>query len=209
MSIKSPFAAVALAVVLAAPAAARPLGNAGDTAALTPTEAETLTYMREEEKLARDVYRVFYGEWGLQIFANISRSEQTHTDKIKLLLDKYREPDPVLDDRTGVFTNDNLAELYDDCLTKGEVSEADALHVAAAIEEIDMIDLERAIDESAKADLKTVYGQLLRGSRNHLRAFVGQIEAQGIEYDAQYLSQEEVDAIVDSPVERGGRRRRR
>jgi hypothetical protein len=43
----------------------------------------------------------------------------------------------------------------------------------------------------------------MSGSKNHLRAFVGQIENLGIVYEAQYLSQDEVDSIVDSPVERG------
>ncbi len=45
----------------------------------------------------------------------------------------------------------------------------------------------------------------MTGSRNHLRAYVGQIEALGLVYEAQYLSQEQVDDIVDSPVERGRR----
>jgi len=43
----------------------------------------------------------------------------------------------------------------------------------------------------------------IKGSRNHLRSFVGKIEEQGVVYEAQLLTQEEVDAIVDSPVERG------
>ena len=46
----------------------------------------------------------------------------------------------------------------------------------------------------------------MSGSRNHLRAYVGQIENLGVVYEAQYLSQDEVDAIVDSPIERGRRR---
>ena len=75
--------------------------------------------------------------------------------------------------------------------------------MGAAIEEIDMIDLQRAIDESDNADIQRLYENLMSGSRNHLRAYVSQIENQGIVYEAQYLSQAEVDSIVDSPVERG------
>jgi hypothetical protein len=69
-----------------------------------------------------------------------------------------------------------------------------------------MIDLQEAIDASDNADIKQLYENLMSGSRNHLRAYVGQIEDLGIVYEAQYLTQEEVDAIVDAPVERGSRR---
>ncbi len=49
----------------------------------------------------------------------------------------------------------------------------------------------------------------MRGSRNHPRAFVGQIEGLGIVYEAQLMSQEEVDEIIDSAVERAGKGRGR
>ena len=64
-------------------------------------------------------------------------------------------------------------------------------------------DLENAIAATNHADLDQVYGNLLRGSRNHLRAFAREIERQGGVYEAQYIDQEIVDAIIDSPMERG------
>ena len=159
--------------------------------------------MREEEKLARDVYRTLYDMWGLPVHDNISESEQVHTTKVGDMLDKYRLPDPVVDDTTGVFVDQELAVLYDTLVAEGSQSSLKALYVGAAIEEIDMIDLQRAIDESDNADIQRLYENLMSGSRNHLRAYVSQIENQGIVYEAQYLSQAEVDSIVDSPVERG------
>lgn len=42
-----------------------------------------------------------------------------------------------------------------------------------------------------------------KGSRNHLRAFTSQLNSYGLSYMAQYLTQEEVDAIVYTPMERG------
>ena len=39
---------------------------------LTAAEKYWLTYMREEEKLARDVYISMYNIWGAQIFNNIN-----------------------------------------------------------------------------------------------------------------------------------------
>jgi hypothetical protein len=173
---------------------------------LTSTEVENLVFMREEEKLARDVYLTLYDAWGLGVFTNIADSEQTHTDSVKAMIDKYQLQDPVVDDRIGVFVNQDLAVLYQAMVIRGSQSSLDALYVGAMIEEVDMVDLQRAIDETARADIRQLYENLMTGSRNHLRAYVGLIEDQGLVYEAQFLGQEEVDAIVDSPVERGSRR---
>jgi len=173
---------------------------------LTVLEADNLVFMREEEKLARDVYLTMYEAWGLNIFSNIAASEQTHTDAVAEMLDKYKLSDPVVDDRTGIFINQELANLYDTLLARGYLSSLDALKVGALIEEVDMVDLKRAIEETDNEDIQVLYENLLSGSRNHLRAFVGLIEDQGIVYEAQFLTQEEVDAIVDSPIERGTKR---
>lgn len=170
---------------------------------LDATEIQNLNYMREEEKLARDVYRTLYGIWGLPVFDNISEAEQVHTTQVEDMLDKYRLPDPVVDDTTGVFVDQKLVDLYYDLIVDGSQSSLKALYVGAAIEEIDMIDLQLAIDETDNADILVLYENLMSGSKNHLRAYVGQIENLGIVYKAQYLPQDEVDSIVDSPVERG------
>jgi hypothetical protein len=169
---------------------------------LTALEADNLTYMREEEKMARDVYLTMYDAWGLNIFSNIAASEQTHTDAVAEMLEKYKLPDPVVDDRVGIFVNQKLIDLYDTLLARGYQSSLEALYVGALIEEVDMVDLKRAIEETDNEDTQQLYENLLSGSRNHLRAFVGLIEDQGIVYEAQFLPQDEVDAIVDSPVER-------
>lgn len=175
---------------------------------LTILETENLLYMREEEKLARDVYLTMHEAWGLNIFSNIAASEQSHTDAVAEMLEKYKLPDPVVDDRIGIFVNQELAQLYETLLTRGYQSSLEALFVGALIEEVDMIDLKQAIKETDNDDIQLLYENLLSGSRNHLRAFVGLIEDQGIVYEAQFLSQDEVDAIVDSPMERGSKNSR-
>lgn len=43
----------------------------------------------------------------------------------------------------------------------------------------------------------------MKGSRNHLRAFVSQLKSRGIEYVPQYLSPEEYQAIISTPIETG------
>lgn len=76
---------------------------------LSEEEIAGLVLMREEEKLARDVYNTLGEKWGINIFTNIAKSEQTHTDAIKVLLDRYEIEDPIKDDSAGIFTS---SELY-------------------------------------------------------------------------------------------------
>lgn len=201
--------AVAL-LVLGAPMVAMSgqQGSRTGGASLDSVEIENLMFMREEEKLARDVYVTLYGIWGLPVFDNIAASEQVHTGSVQDMIAKYSLEDPVVDDTTGVFVNQELAQLYTTLVAEGAGSSLKALHVGAAIEELDMRDLQHAIDETDNADIEQLYENLMRGSRNHLRAYVGRIEDLGIVYEAQYISQEEVDSIVNSPVERGGSGRR-
>jgi len=216
MNINGKLATALFATTLLATSAASAAGGYGygggmnrqatqDASSLDATETENLIYMREEEKLARDVYITLYETWSLPVFDNIAASEETHTTQVEDMLDKYRVTDPVVDDTVGVFVDPHLASLYTTLVDQGSASSLAALYVGAAIEEIDMIDLQEAIDASDNADIRQLYENLMSGSRNHLRAFVGQIEDLGIVYEAQHLSQEEVDAIVDSPVERGSR----
>jgi len=170
---------------------------------ISAAEAEGLTLMREEEKLARDVYRMMYMEHGLRIFANIAGSEQRHTDAVKALIERYGLPDPVESDEVGVFTDSRLQSLYEELVARGRESLVEALRVGAAIEDLDIYDLENALAANDNADIEMVYGNLLAGSRNHLRAFVGQLENLGESFEPQYLDQATVDEILSSPWERG------
>jgi len=215
MPVKRTVSVIAVALALVAnPVAALASGKDRSAAvdassvtqnALSALEIDNLMYMREEEKLARDVYLSMFDAWGLAVFENIAASEQTHTDSVKVMIEKYRLADPVVDDTVGVFVNQDLATLYATLIARGMQTSLEALHVGALIEEVDMVDLKRAIEETDNADIRQLYENLMRGSRNHLRAFVGLIEDLGVVYEAQYLSQEDVDEIVDSPLERGER----
>jgi hypothetical protein len=138
------------------------------------------------------------------IFNNISNSEQTHTDSINFLIVRYGLNDPFVNE-IGKFTNEELQALYDSLVEKGNNSLEDALIVGATVEEVDIIDLKEAISNTDKADIKTVYENLMKGSRNHLRSFVSNMKSRGYSYSPQYLSQEEFDQIVNSQIERGGK----
>jgi hypothetical protein len=170
---------------------------------LSEAEMKGLMHMREEEKLARDVYLTLYQEWDHQIFQNIALSEQRHMDAVKSLLDKYNLIDPVIDDTVGVFTEMEMQNLYYELVNKGRISLVQALHVGATIEDLDIFDLREFIQDADNVDIKTVYQNLMKGSRNHLRAFVSQLLAYDEVYVAAYLTQEEIDEIVYSPMERG------
>jgi hypothetical protein len=191
------------AVLLTATLPAGAGGSELTAGSVDTTEADYLAYVREEEKLARDVYITLYQAWGLTVFDNIAASEETHTTTVEDMIEKYRLTDPVADDTVGVFVNPDLASLYTTLVTRGSQNSVEALYVGAAIEELDMIDLQAAIDATYNGDIRQLYENLMRGSRNHLRAYVTRIESLGIVYEAQYLTQEQVDEIVDSPVERG------
>ena len=71
------------------------------------------------------------------------------------------------------------------------------MKAGALIEEVDIKDLRMAIDDTSRTDLRRVYGNLERGSGNHLMTFVSHIEAiSGERYVAQFLTQDEVDEIL-------------
>lgn len=141
---------------------------------LNTKEADYLLYIREEEKLALDIYQALYSKWQVRIFSNIAASEQRHFDAVGTLIDRYGLPDPA-NLTAGVFTNADLQKLYDDLLAKGNLSLLDALQVGVAIEETDIDDLKAAIAITANRDVLTVYGNLLNGSLNHLSAFNSRI----------------------------------
>jgi len=170
---------------------------------ISEEEKEGLIEMREEEKLARDVYLTLYNKWKLQIFKNIAKSEQTHTDSVKYLLDRYGIEDPVKSDEIGKFSNPKFEQLYKDLVEKGSKSEVDALMVGATIEDLDIADLEHWLNKTDNEDIKFVYENLMKGSRNHLRAFVRMLNNYGVNYSPQYISKEEYEQIINSQMERG------
>jgi len=148
-------------------------------AGLSDVEKEHLLLMREEEKLARDVYQALNAKWNNQKFSNISKSEQQHMDSLKVLLDKYGLADPTAGKKPGEFTNKKLQGLYTELVQKGSRSLSDALAVGVEIEKLDIADLEEALSKTTNSDLTFVYKNLLRGSKNHLEAFSSQSGGNG------------------------------
>lgn len=175
---------------------------AGD-ATISDVERAGLVYMYEEEKLARDVYSTLGAQWGLRIFSNITESEVTHMAAVGRLLERYQIPKPSTDDTVGVFQDPNLQQLYTTLVERGSASQVEALTVGALIEDLDIADLDRYTLETGNPDIKAVYAELHRGSRNHLRAFTRQLNARGASYEPQYISRDTYDAIIESAQEKG------
>jgi hypothetical protein len=190
-----------LSTVLAA--SASEVTNVDQISPLSDAEIEGILYMREEEKLARDVYLTLYEVWGLPVFENIARSEATHMEAVRTLIDRYGLADPAAAE-VGVFTNPSLQGLYDQLVADGRTSLADALRVGAAIEEIDILDLQERLAQTDQADIELVYENLMKGSRNHLRAFASTLTRQtGETYQPQYLDPASYESIVNSAGETG------
>jgi hypothetical protein len=169
--------AVLISLVMVAPLSAKGPGGAkkGQTlATLTEKEVEHITYMREEEKLARDVYLTLSEEYSAAIFVNISESEQRHMDALKRLIGKYGITDPVVNDDIGEFSNPVFSKLYTELVSQGEGGYCEALQVGVEIELLDIEDIEIALNEVEAADVERVLNNLLNGSYNHLNAFTSQ-----------------------------------
>ncbi|MDD4882143.1 MAG: DUF2202 domain-containing protein [Gallionellaceae bacterium] len=171
--------------------------------ALSAQEAADLAFMREEEKLARDLYVSLNDYWNRMVFANISASEETHFSTLGDALARYNLADPALSG-AGMFSNGELQALYDALLNQGRGSLVAAFRTGALVEEVDIEDLDAALASTSHADLQTIYTRLQCGSGNHLRAFVRNLETAGVAYEAQVLPQERVDAILAAPMGRCG-----
>ena len=166
---------LAALAVMAFAAAGGVLGSAPQASAATVSDkvAAGLQQMREEEKLARDVYLVLDEQYGdrLPAFGNIARSEDQHMSAVKRLLTLYRVTDPVKTDVPGVFRDPKLQGLYDELVAQGSASLKDAIEVGIAIEKLDISDLKTLRAQTSRAAIKRVYTNLISGSNNHLAAF--------------------------------------
>lgn len=151
--------------------------------------------IREEEKLARDVYTALGKKFPQPIFFNIAQSENTHMEQMRMLLERYQIEDPVKDKKEGEFASKDMQELYKSLVERGTVSIQEAYKVGALVEEMDIVDIRKLMSGTQKQEIRTVYEVLARGSQNHLRSFVRQLRVMRVDYAPQYLSPEELKEI--------------
>jgi len=165
-----------------------------DSTSISQTERDGLVLMREEEKLAGDVYAYFYTKYALRPFTNINKSEVQHSGAVLRLLNYFGIPDPALIE-AGKFSNSDIQALYNKLTTDGSTAEK-ALAVGAFIEEYDIADLRKLIAETQNTDIKMVYTNLLNGSYNHIKAFTRVLAGRGVTYTPQILSVDELNEIL-------------
>lgn len=179
------------------------LDEMNETTTLSQNEIDDLLFLREEEKLARDVYLYSFEKYGTQIFKNISNSESTHMEGVLTLLNKYDLEDPIINE-IGKFSNKELQEIYNKLIDQSNISLLEALEVGNTIEDLDINDIEHNEKRTKKEDLLIVYGSLKCGSRNHLRNFNNLVVNNGGSYNAQYITQIEFNEIVGESNEQCG-----
>lgn len=166
---------------------------------LLATEREGLLWMREDERLARDVYVALARRWGTGPFAAMAGAKETHIEAVRLLIDRYGVGDPEPATMAGRYADPAIGLLHQELVTTGSASFVDGLKVGARIEERTIVDL--LARASAHPDFAMVYAELERASRNHLRALVHQIERDGAHYAPTRLAQSVYDRIIGSGLE--------
>jgi hypothetical protein len=172
---------------------------------LSENEKAGILLMREEEKMARDVYQALNEKWDQMPFAHISESEIRHMAEMKLLIDKYKLQDPVekTADKRGEYENQLLKSLYAELTASGKTSLEAAFRAGAKVEEVDIRDLKEAMARTSNEEIKSTYTYLVRASENHLRAFVRNLKSLGINYAPVVMGKAEFDAIIDSEHGKG------
>jgi hypothetical protein len=174
--------------------------GSGQRTTLTAAQRAKLLYMREEEKLAHDVYTQLAQRYPDAPFTQIAGSEQRHASAVQRQLDRAGIPDPTAGNAVGTFENADLQKLYDTLVTRGSASRSEALKVGALIEETDIADLRASGAITTDAQLKRVYAHLERASGQHLRIFVAELKATGVTYAPTVLSQASYATVLASSM---------
>lgn len=168
---------------------------------LSNDEVLAILQMREEEKVARDLYNVAATLGFGNVFVNISSAESNHMTAAWALIEKYDLIDPVATDVPGEFLAQAIQDLYDQLKPNFQIDKNTAVVNGSLVEEVDIYDLRALKLLVDNIDINLVFDELEKGSRNHLRGFHQQHVNLGIVYTPQYLTQEEYDVIVNSPKE--------
>ncbi|MBN2636857.1 MAG: DUF2202 domain-containing protein [Prolixibacteraceae bacterium] len=167
---------------------------------LSETDIAGLMEMREEEKLAHDVYTYLFDLHDYIIFSNISKSESAHTSAVLNLINGYGLDDPTPAEE-GVYNNEIFNEMYSSLTSAGTGSLIEALKVGALIEETDIDDLIQLIESTENEDILRVYNHLLSASKIHLRAFTNALARLGESYSPVVISVEDYLEIIGEATE--------
>ena len=165
---------------------------------ISQVEIDHLKHMADEEKLAGDVYKTLYETWNLRIFDNISRAEDHHQGIVVGMLTKYDIKFEQSTER-GKYNDPKMEQLYTDLVAEGKKSLVDALKVGAKVEDLDIFDLNSAIENDVDSDdITAVFTNIRQGSYHHMKAFTNQLKRFDETYTPQFLTQKQLDEILSN-----------
>jgi hypothetical protein len=141
-------------------------GQAEKNAALGADTLDFLRYLREEVKLARDVYSALSDIWGMPVFENTAKSKQSLMNAVSCFLTPYGFDAPTED--AGKFVDSDLQELYSYLIDRGKVSRSNAIDVTILVEQTVIADLNDVFLQTNEKDVYKVLTLLKEGSETHL-----------------------------------------
>ena len=161
---------------------------------------DTISHMGNEERLAYDVYNLFYEKYNTKQFINIANNgEYLHITAVQALVQKYKLNDdvnftnvenplgymntPIENMNAGTYDIPEIQDLYNDLITEGDTNVTEALKVGCKIEVIDVDDLDTYIklaNSQNASDIVTIFKFLRKGSYNHYWAFHEGLKKNGI-----------------------------
>ncbi|GEM_PF-6895977 len=163
---------------------------------INDVELAGMMRIREEEKLAHDVYQFLANHWNNPTFANMAQAEQTHMETMLALMGKYGIPDPVPGNIPGKFSDPEFQNLYHELTTRGMASFENALEVGARVEDMNIHDLNAMTAMTDNADIRFVYQNHMASSVGQMRMLTGFMGSYGHTYSPQYMSQEAYDQMM-------------
>lgn len=176
---------------------------------LDSMETETLVYLREFAKFKWDIFhtsaRVTEEDDPVRhpMYASLAADALVHLDKLKLLIDHYGIEDPVPTpyEVTWIwgYNDDFITDLANDYLNFvvwEQHTEEEILDLIAYFVEMNIFDLRQAILETDEQLLIDTYADVLAGAYPQLLTLVAVYHSNPFDYEAQLLSQVEVDEII-------------
>lgn len=129
-----------------------------------------LTEMREEERMARDLYTQLAASSGEAIFTRIAGAEQRHLDAVERLMTSQGMNPDAAGSTVGRYAVGEVQAAYTGWLSQGRASDQAAYKVGVELETWDVAEL-KAMKVPSDTTGARVVAALLNGSKHHLTAF--------------------------------------
>jgi len=159
-----------------------PVYNTTNTINSNSAIQSSLSYMYDEERLAKEIYLAIYNRQPVKQLTNIaSNAEGKHIDAVRDLAQRYGVATPY--QQAGRYQSHHIQDLYNKLYAKGIRSQKDALEVGCIVEVVDVNDLNKFMNEAQRANAQDVletYDYLRKGSYNHYWAFDKGLKQMGV-----------------------------